>query len=177
MLYKAYFDGSCFLQYCGIGYFIRDSEGFLVCRVGRYAGRGDALKAEYLALMGVLNHLQRMHIQHAIIHGDSRTVVHQVNGRVNTRERNRFRKWIEAIRLFFVCHPSWILKWVPRGENGLADALATESLSQMRLARKKGRNSVKAILGSPTVPRRNQDFLLAPEPTCPEVLQLPPTCC
>gem|GEM_PF-720745 len=177
MLYKAYFDGSCFLQYCGIGYFIHDSDGFLVCRVGRYVGRGDALKAEYLALMGVLNHLQRMHIQHAIIHCDSRTVVHQVNGRVNTCERNRFRNGIERIRLFFLCRPSWILKWVPRHENGLADTLATESLSQMRLAGKKGSNSTKAVLGSPTFMGRNQDFRLAPEPTCPEILQLPLTCC
>lgn len=177
MLYKAYFDGSCFLQYCGIGYYIRDSEGILVCRVGRYAGRGDALKAEYLALMGVLNHLHSMRIQHAVIHGDSRTVVHQVNGRVNTRERNRFREWIDTIRALFVCHPFWLLKWVPRRENGLADALATESLSQMRLARKKRRTSVKTALGLPTLTRNKEDLAADREPTRSEVLQLSRTCC
>lgn len=149
MVYKAYFDGSCFLQYCSIGYVIRDSEGFVVCRAGRYAGRGDALRAEYLALIAVLNNLQRMHIHRAIVHGDSRTVVHQVTGRVNTRERNRFRQWIEIIRFIFTCHPDWALKWVPRQENGLADALATEGLSHMRIARKKA-TLRKTLLGSPT---------------------------
>jgi len=132
---KAYFDGSCFLSYCGIGYVIRDRHGFPLCQVAQYVGRGDALKAEYLALMALLKHLAHLDIAEAVIHGDSRTVVYQVNGQMNTRARNRFREAIMRIRLTFRDHPGWHLKWIPRAENGLADSLATESLSVVRSSR------------------------------------------
>ncbi len=41
MNYKAYFDGSCFLSDCGIGYVVRDPEGLPVCEVAEYVGRGS----------------------------------------------------------------------------------------------------------------------------------------
>jgi ribonuclease HI len=139
MVYKAFFDGSCFLHNCGIGYVIRDGKGYPVCQVGAYAGRGDALKAEYLALMALLDRLDLLNIHEAVIHGDSRTVVCQVNGQINTRERNRFRDAILRIRRFFREHPGWHLKWVPRHENGMADALATEGLTEVRIPQKRRR--------------------------------------
>lgn len=134
MSYKAYFDGSCFLHYCGIGYVIRNSEGIPICREAEYAGRGDALKAEYLALVALLQRLVSLRIDDAVIHGDSRTVVAQVNGEVNTRDKNRFRDAIMNMRSVFRDHPGWHLKWIPREENGMADALATEGLSEVRRA-------------------------------------------
>jgi len=134
MSYKAYFDGSCFLHYCGIGYVIRNSDGLPVCQAAEYAGRGDALKAEYLALMALLRRLLTLRIDDAVIHGDSRTVVYQINGRMNTREKNRFRDAIMSMRGVFREHPGWHLKWIPREENGMADALATEGLSGVRRA-------------------------------------------
>ncbi len=130
MAYKAYFDGSCFLHYCGIGYVIRDASGVPVVEAAEFVGRGDALKAEYLALRACLDRLAVLGIHEAVIHGDSRTVVGQVKGHINTRERNRFREAILQIRRLFTEHPAWHLKWIPRGENGMADALATEGLSE-----------------------------------------------
>ncbi|MEW6347479.1 MAG: reverse transcriptase-like protein [Thermodesulfobacteriota bacterium] len=132
MGYKAYFDGSCVLHYCGIGYVIRDADGRPVFQAGEYAGRGDPLKAEYLALEALVLRLDELGIDEAVIHGDSRTVVGQVNGQLNTRERNRFRDSIMQIRRAFIEHPDWRLKWIPRGENGAADSLATEGLSRVR---------------------------------------------
>jgi len=126
---KAYFDGSCFLNNCGIGYTIRDLNGALVCTVSRYVGRGDPLKAEYLALAAVMERLACLSIDEAVIHGDSRTVIGQVNGLMNTRKNNRFRDIILRTQRFLIDHPGWYLKWIPRAENGLADALATEGLS------------------------------------------------
>lgn len=135
MSYKAFFDGSCFLQYCGIGYAIRDSDGYPICQTGEYAGRGDALKAEYLALTALLKRLVALSIDEAVIHGDSRTVVCQINGLMNTRDKNRFRDDIMNMRGVFRDHPGWHLKWIPREQNGQADALATEGLSEVRLSR------------------------------------------
>lgn len=132
MTYRAYFDGSCFLCYCGIGCVIRDAHGVPVWRAAEYAGRGDALKAEYLALTSLVERLALMNIENAFIHGDSRTVVGQVTGRINTREKNRFRDLIVSIRRWFAQHPGWTLRWIPRGENGHADALAVEGLSVVR---------------------------------------------
>ncbi len=137
MIYKAFFDGSCFLHHCGIGYVIRDGEGKPLYRAGIYVGHGDALKAEYLALFALLRQLRCLGIANVIIHGDSRTVVHQINGLIATRQRNRFRRSIQLIRTLFAMHPGWALKWVPREENSMADALATESLNQVRMAQKK----------------------------------------
>ena len=128
MSYKAYFDGSCFLNDCGIGYVVRDPDGFPVCQAAEYVGRGDALKAEYLALMALLQRLISLKIDQADIHGDSRTVVHQVNGQINTREKSRFRQIIMNTRQYFNENPGWRLKWIPRKENGMADSLATEGL-------------------------------------------------
>jgi ribonuclease HI len=132
MTCKAYFDCACFLNYCGIGYVIRDPNGFNLWKASEYVGRGDALGAEYWALMALLRRLSLLRIQHAVICGDSRTVVCQVRGKVNTRATNRFRKVIFTAREFLLEHPGWALKWIPRAENGLADSLATESLSGIR---------------------------------------------
>lgn len=129
---KAYFDGSCFLNYCGIGYMIRDPEGFAICEVSEYVGRGDALKAEYLALVALIQRLQTLRIDEAVIHGDSRTVVGQINGQMNTRRTNRFREVIMKTREYFFEHPGWHLKWIPRELNGRADALASDGLSEIR---------------------------------------------
>ena len=101
---------------------------FLFAKVAEYVGRGDALKAEYLALMALIQHLISLKIDQADIHGDSRTVVCQVNGQINTREKSRFRQIIMSIRLYFNEHPGWRLKWIPRTQNGMADSLATEGL-------------------------------------------------
>jgi ribonuclease HI len=135
MHYKAFFDGSSFLNDCGIGYVIRDSYGRPVCKSARYAGRGDALKAEYLALMALVHRLASLRIHHAVIHGDSRTVICQVKGQMNTRQKNRFRDVIMLLRQFFREHPGWHLQWIPRTENGMADALATEGRSEARTTR------------------------------------------
>ena len=132
MSYKAYFDGSCFLNDCGIGFVVRDPDGFSVCEVAEYAGRGDALKAEYLALLALIQRLITLDIDHADIHGDSRTVVCQVNGQINTREKSRFRQIIMNTRRYFSDHPGWRLKWIPRKQNGMADSLATEGLFYVR---------------------------------------------
>lgn len=133
MGFMAYFDGSCFLNYCGIGYAIRNSDGHPVCSESNYAGRGDALQAEYLALVALLERLEALSINEAVIHGDSKTVICQVNGLINTRNKNRFREVITTTRQFFKEHPGWYLKWIPRAENGHADALATEALATVRL--------------------------------------------
>jgi len=129
---KAYFDGSCFLNNCGIGYTIRETNGAVVCSVSGYAGRGDPLKAEYLALMALMERLAMLSIDEAVIHGDSRTVVGQVNGKMNTRKNNRFRDIILQTQRYLDDHPGWHLKLIPRAENSHADALATEGLSAMR---------------------------------------------
>jgi ribonuclease HI len=129
---KAYFDGSCYLNDCGIGYVIRNSDGSPIYKSAEYAGRGDALRAEYLALMALLQRLALLNIDKAVIHGDSRTVVFQVNGLMGFRRTNRHRKVILRSRRYLKDHPGWRLKWVPRTENGLADALATEGLSSAR---------------------------------------------
>jgi ribonuclease HI len=135
MSYKAFFDGSCFLNFCGIGYMIRDPDGSSVCAVSKYAGRGDPLKAEYLALMALLERLASLSVDDAVIHGDSRTVIGQVSGQIMTRKNNRFREVIMTTRDFLREHPGWHLKWIPRAENGHADALATEGLSEVRTSR------------------------------------------
>lgn len=94
MSLKAYFDGSCFLNNCGIGYTIRDTNGAVLCAVSGYAGRGDPLKAEYLALMALMERLVSLSVDEAVIHGDSRTVIGQVNKQMNMRKNNRFREII-----------------------------------------------------------------------------------
>jgi ribonuclease HI len=135
MSYKAFFDGSCFLNYCGIGYTIRDADGFSICAVSKFAGRGDPLKAEYLALMELLERMAALSVDDAVIHGDSRTVIGQASGQIITRKNNRFREVIMRTRCFLREHPGWHLKWIPRAENGHADALATEGLSEVRTGR------------------------------------------
>ena len=71
------------------------------------------------ALMALLRRLVLLRIQQAVICGDSRTVVCQVRGQVNTRATNRFRKVIFTARQLLDDHPGWALKWIPRAENGL----------------------------------------------------------
>jgi ribonuclease HI len=148
MSHKAFFDGSCFLHYCGIGYVIRDSSGAPVCEAAEFVGRGDALKAEYLALRACLDRLAVLGIHEAVIHGDSRTVVGQVKGQINTRERNRFRDAIMQIRRLFTDHPL-AAQWIPRAkQEGRPPSYPADALQSIR------RNSLQ------TFPRPLQNFHL-----------------
>jgi ribonuclease HI len=135
--WTAFFDGSSCAGQCGIGFLIRDPHGFVVCEISMGLDQGDALTAEYRALIGVLGKLKSLNVDRAVICGDSRTVVHQVNGQVRTRATNRFLDIILKARSVLADHPKWIVKWVPRNQNGRADLLASEGLYKVRRKKKK----------------------------------------
>ena len=131
MAYKAYFDGSCYNNTCGIGFFILDSSGLIVHKTSSNCGRGDALKAEYAAFFSLLQTLRNLEIEKVTIFGDSQTVIYQVRGLVNIRRTNRFLPIIDKARDILAERPTWQLAWIPRCENGLADILATEGLAKV----------------------------------------------
>jgi ribonuclease HI len=128
MTYKAYFDGSCYNNTCGVGFFILNSSGYIVHKTSRFCGRGDALNAEYTAFILLLQKLVDLKVERVVIYGDSQTVVRQVKGQVNTRKTNRFLPIIRQARTILAQRPCWRVNWIPRRQNGLADALATEGL-------------------------------------------------
>lgn len=128
MTYKAFFDGACYNNTCGVGFFILNSSGYIIHKTSRFYGRGDALNAEYMAFILLLGKLVDLNVEQVVINGDSQTVVRQVKGLVNTRKTNRFLPIIRQARRILAERPRWRVNWVPRRQNGLADALATEGL-------------------------------------------------
>lgn len=131
-----WFDGGCLNNPGGHG-----SYGALVKRDGRtilsssvYLGAGSHMTnnvAEYAGVIRVLRFLISEGIQWANIYGDSRLVIDQLNDRIKAKRGVYFSHYREARELLEKL-PSVRLKWISRGQNIEADALANTALAPYR---------------------------------------------
>jgi ribonuclease HI len=125
--WHAWFDGSAYPNpgKIGIGGVLESPDGERT-EISALGGHGDSCKAEYLALIAVLEAAVSREPRKLVIHGDSRVVIDDVLGGearsapVLLSYALQARELIQSIERFGNVE----LKWIPRARNGAADGLS-----------------------------------------------------
>lgn len=141
-VFRLWFDGSCEPKNPGgvatCGWLIRNPAGEVIASGKREVVRGPEATnnvAEYHALGLALRYMLDNHESFAgaalRIHGDSRLVIEQINGKWNCNKPHlqRLRDRCLAI-LSELGLSSWEASWIPRAENGEADALSQQAYEE-----------------------------------------------
>lgn len=109
----------------GAGAVLLDEQGAIVWQCARPLGERTNNEAEYLALVLLLEEVDRRGLA-ADVRGDSQLVVNQVTGRWKIREPRLASLASDAVAL--LKRTGSTLTWVPREENTVADRLSNEAL-------------------------------------------------
>ncbi len=108
------------------------SGGQIVHTEAEYIGYGSHLSnnvSEYCGAVAALTFLIEQGITSAVIFGDSRMVIQQLNGRMKARA-GAYLPYHRTARDLRAKLPNVTLAWVPRAQNGEADALAAPAIEQ-----------------------------------------------
>lgn len=110
----------------GIGAVLRGPAGQLI-EIAEEIGEGTNNEAEYCALMAVLDAAVEAGVQNLVVHGDSQLVIRQVNGEwlINAPSLVPLCKTVLELKAQI---PQVTLRWIPREENGEADALSKRAI-------------------------------------------------
>jgi ribonuclease HI len=111
-----------------IGGVIYDPEGREVYRLGRRLGTATNNEAEYRAAIAALEAALALGARRVDLRMDSELVVHQMSGRYRVRNPRLalLHARMLALRQRF---DEVVVRHVPRSENKLADALASQALT------------------------------------------------
>jgi ribonuclease HI len=128
--WHAWFDGSAHPNpgKIGIGGLLESPNGEVV-EISAVAGHGDSCKAEYLALIAVLEAaLSRQPApEKLVIHGDSQVVIEDVL-RDATRGAPSLSSYATHARELIAQLADVRLQWIPRHRNTIADALSQSAI-------------------------------------------------
>lgn len=92
-------------------------------------GVGTNNEAEYCGLLlGMREAHERYQLDKLVIRMDSALVVNQVNGKWKCKAVN-LKPYLQAAQTLLKKHqPGWILEWIPRDQNAVADRLANKAV-------------------------------------------------
>jgi len=132
--YTAWFDGACGPVNPGgtatYGIMIKDQDGAILVWEHGFVGKGSAMSnnlAEYAGVLQILKYLSCRPPGRVTIHGDSKLVISQLNGRWRMRKGLYLSTAIEAKALLAHLHGlGWQINfcWIPRAQNKECDALS-----------------------------------------------------
>jgi ribonuclease HI len=125
--WHAWFDGSAHPNpgRIGIGGVLKGPLGEVI-EISTTAGDGDSCKAEYLALIAVLDAALDCKPARLVIHGDSQIVIGDVSLEEGAPSLSAYAR--EARRLISRLGEVE-LRWIPRARNSAADALSQRAIS------------------------------------------------
>jgi len=122
--YIAHFDGSSKPNpgMMNVGGYIQAPNGEVVKMISESAGYGTNNKAEYIALIRLLEEAVKLKIENISVYGDSQLVVNQVNNKWRTNgEMMHYKKQVmRLIPKFKSCS----ISHVRRKKNTIADSLS-----------------------------------------------------
>ena len=110
----------------GIGALLKGPAGQYI-EIAQEIGHGTNNEAEYCALMAVLDAAVEAQVQDLVVYGDSQLVIKQVTGEwlINAPGLVPFCKTVQELKVQI---PKVHLIWIPREENGEADALSKRAI-------------------------------------------------
>ncbi len=130
LAWHAWFDGSAHPNpgKIGIGGVLESPDGDIV-KISAVAGHGDSCKAEYLALIAVLEAALSRSPAPArlVIHGDSQVVIEDVLLDA-TRSAPALSSYATQARHLIAQLSDVRLQWIPRARNAAADALSQHAI-------------------------------------------------
>jgi ribonuclease HI len=133
MLIECWFDGACEPVnpngHASYGALVRSGMRTLFSESG-YVGFGEGMSnnvAEYAGIIAVMKFLVGANVRQAIIFGDSKLVVKQMNGKWRAKGGAYIPFYKEAIKLRAQL-PDVVIQWIPRERNGEADYLSRQAL-------------------------------------------------
>lgn len=132
---RVWFDGSCSPNPGGTpqyGWYAMDNEGTILAQqsgsVERMPKAGKTNNtAEWGGLYAALQWIEASHMRIRLldIYGDSKLVVEQLTGKMRCKKDHlkQFREMCQAL-LNKLPVERWVIQWIPRKENGMADDLS-----------------------------------------------------
>ncbi len=130
-LWRGYFDGATVPNpgRRGIGGLLLGPAGERV-EIARDLGHGTNNEAEYEALIAVLAAAVTAQASPLLVQGDSKLVLHQVQGEWAIREPSLV-PYCKRAQLLMRQLPDLKFRWIPREENGEADLLSKRAIGYM----------------------------------------------
>ena len=113
----------------GIGVVIKDEGGKVVKRIARYLGRATNNQAEYTALLDGLKAAREMGAEGIQAYADSELLVKQIKGEYKVKNPE-LQKMNLLARSLIEKFPAFVIAYIPREKNSLADSLANEAIDK-----------------------------------------------
>ncbi len=138
--YLAWFDGSCGPVNPGgtaaSGAIVKNKGGNVLLKETRLVGEGGAMSnnvAEYAGIIRVFQFLSSCSPGHAIVHGDSRLVINQLNDKWGVHKGLYYSTYFEARKLLSQLRTlGWQIEllWIARTQNEECDSLSRAVLAK-----------------------------------------------
>ncbi len=112
----------------GIGVLVKDDKGNTVLSLNGFIGRSTNNRAEYIALITLLERMQKVPCGRLIVRSDSELMVRQVNGQYKVKDQDMKRYHRKVAGLIAGSPFAFELKHIPREKNGEADRLANQAI-------------------------------------------------
>jgi len=119
-------DASVQGQTSGLGVAIKDPNGRLIAWRSRAGPAMSNMEAEYAAVVFALEQLAAYQPSQLEVFSDCKTVIEQLCGSIAVRNE-RLRPWYERAMTCARVFAQVRFRYVPREQNRLADALASEA--------------------------------------------------
>lgn len=116
----------------GIGVLVKDEKGKVLLTFHSHIGVSTNNKAEYTALIALLERMDGIRCEKLIIHSDSELMVRQLSGRYKVRDAGLKVFHRRAAALLGAQPFATELRHVPREQNRDADRLANLAIDTMR---------------------------------------------
>ncbi len=114
-----------------IGFVIKDNQGKVLRRQGKFIGRATNNVAEYTAVIGALKALEKLRLNEKVkinFYLDSLLVVNQLNGCYKIKNATLKNLFLDVRRLEAETKSEIIYRHIPRERNVAADTLVNQSL-------------------------------------------------
>ena len=113
----------------GIGVVIKDEGGKVIKRLARYLGRATNNQAEYTALLDGLKAAKELGAEGLQVYADSELLVKQIKGEYRVKNPE-LQKMNLLARSLIEKFPVFVITYIPREKNSLADSLANEAIDK-----------------------------------------------
>ncbi|XP_050255043.1 uncharacterized protein LOC126700922 [Quercus robur] len=129
--WRVYMDGVANQRGAGLGLVLISPKEIVIEKSLRLGFSATNNEAKYVALLMGMSMVHKMGGKIAELFSDSRLVVGQVKGELETRDP-RMQGYLSQVRRMQTKFESFVLSHIPRGENTHADSLATLATSSTR---------------------------------------------
>jgi len=134
----AYIDGSCLGNpgEAGYGFILLDKNDSVIEEQGVYIGKATNNIAEYMALIGCIEAVEKYQPSELTIFSDSQLLVNQINGKYAIKKDHLRELYNRVVQKIEELSASVKIHHIPREKNNRADSLARTAVLKKEVVRK-----------------------------------------